>query len=114
VEPEIATSVSSKKKFLMIALVVVLVAVGLAGFLFMQKETLAPNVEGEPVVQENKISPEDSAKLQILKDLAMNASTSTTLEAEKLRILKNLQTKAPASVSSDADKIKILQSLAGQ
>lgn len=116
-EPEIVTPVpaGNKKKFFLFAIVIVLAIAGATyWYLFMQKDTSKPVEEAVTVVPEIKISAADSAKLQILKDLTAQTSTTTASQEQKLQILKSLQTKSPATTASDSDRLKILQSIAVQ
>lgn len=117
-EPESTALAGSKKKILIIALVVILAVAGVAlGYFFMQKDTPGSTITA-PVVVDSQIVTQlriytDAEKRQALEGFAKQNSTSTTVsEAEKLRALKNYSTQTQAPVLSEDEKKKALEDFA--
>ena len=107
-EPEISTPVSSKKKFLIIALLVVLVAVAVAlGYLFMQKDTPEPTQEQVPstaiVPREvpHILSKEEKARIE---ERMVASSTLPISKKEKTAIGQKVQSTESFSALTEEEK----------
>lgn len=105
-EPEIATPASNKKKFFIIALVVVFVVLSIAGYLFMQKDNPVPQ-------QEEKVSlpVKTQAQLEQEKQIAQMVQAipqSTMTQAEKDKLVKSIPKKTTITAEEQA---KLVQSI---
>ena len=104
-EPEITTPVSSKKKFFIIA-VVVLVALGIAGYLFMQKDTPEPAPEEKaslPVKTQAQIEQEKR-----IAEMVQAIPKDTMTQAEKSQLVKSIPKKTTLTAEEQA---RLLQAI---
>jgi hypothetical protein len=109
VDTEETTSSESKKKFLTIALVAVLVV---ATVLFVKKWYMPQTDEVKTSIVAKRVYTQEE-RMKILSDLAQAIPKDTTSQVEKMRILSNIAKRAPAdTATSTAEKLKILQVLA--
>ena len=105
-EQEIATPASNKKKFLIIGLVAVLVAFGLAGYLFMQKDTPEPAPEEKaslPVKTQAQIEQEKR-----IAEMVQAIPKDTMTQAEKSQLVKSIPKKTTLSAEEQA---RLLQAI---
>jgi len=111
VEPEIATPVSSKKKFLIIALVVLVAVVVALGYLFMQKDTPPQTPEPEPavvVVPREIPRPLSDEEKKLIEARVQSSSTTPTLsKKEKTSIEQKVNSTAGYSPLTEEEKASI-------
>ena len=104
-EPE--TTASSGRKFLIIALVVILVVAGGAyGYLFMQKDTPLPQaVETVPLPTKTQAQIEQEKQIA---QMVQAIPKDTMSQTEQNQLIKTIHKK---TTLSDEEKTKILQSI---
>ncbi|MEK7148391.1 MAG: hypothetical protein AAB770_00570 [Patescibacteria group bacterium] len=108
-DTEETTQNESKKKFLIIALVAVLVVVGV---LFVKKWYMPKPAETKTAIATKRVYTHEE-RMKILTDLSQAIPKDTTSQVEKMRILSNLSKKVPIDgATSTAEKLKILEALA--
>ncbi len=99
----------SRKKFLIIALVAVLVVVGV---LFVKKWYMPQTAEVKTAIVIKRVYTHEE-RMKILADLSQAIPKDTTSQVEKMRILSNLSKKATVdTATTTAEKLKILEALA--
>lgn len=114
-EPEITAPEGNgnKKKYLIITLVVILLAVGaLLVYLFMQKDTPGQQTVDvpTPVVQEKKIYTQ-AEKEDMIAKVTVASSSSEKEQIKKILILNKTPIEQSAIISSDEEKINILNAV---
>lgn len=102
---------SGKKRILITTLfAIVLVFMGVAVYLYTNREVVQQIAEVAPVVKEMKDYTQVE-KEQILAKLASSLPNDTVSQAEKVRILQNLSKKLPTGTLSDEEKLRRLRAL---
>ena len=105
-EPEIKTPVSSKKKFFIIAVVVLVAVASALGYLFMQKDTPEPAPEEKaslPVKTQAQIEQEKR-----IAEMVQAIPKDTMTQAEKSQLVKSIPKKTTLSAEEQA---RLLQAI---